>query len=405
MTSWPWPADEAGRLRELEELHALDTVPEPRFSAIASLAAHMCGTPLGLVNLVGRDKQYLKGRHGTEWTEMDRHDSFCQYTICGHQIMEIPDARADPRFRGNSIVVGEPYVRFYAGAPVIGAHGHALGTVCVADTRPRGLSDDQRQALTTLAGNTAGLLELHRHALRSDRMLRRVQEVEELKNQFLRTVNHELRTPLTSISSYLQLLQDGDLDEATEQRFLRIIERNSGRLRELLDRLLLMASLNAGTAVLTPERADLAALAHQTVAALAERARAGGLTMTVHAPEAVVACADAGRVRHALTQLLDNAIKFTPPGGRVEVTVRGDPAPTVEVCDTGIGIAPADVEHVFDDFYRSPEAEERAIGGVGIGLSIARRIIELHDGTLEIDSRPDGGTRVRLVLPAEGSCP
>ncbi|MBG0823602.1 GAF domain-containing sensor histidine kinase [Planomonospora sp. ID91781] len=404
MTSWPRPDDEAERVRELEELHALDAVPEPQFSSIATLAAHVCGTPIGLVNLVGHDTQYLKGRHGITWTEMDRRDSFCQYTICGDRIMEIPDAQADPRFHDNSVVVGEPYVRFYAGAPVVSGHGHALGTVCVADTRPRLLSDDQRQALTTLAGNTAGLLQLHHHALRSEQMLARMREVEELKNQFLRTVNHELRTPLTAISSYLQIICDGDLDEATEQRFLRVIKRNSDRLRDLLDELLLMASLNAGTAAFAPDQADLAALVHRTVAALAERVRTGQLTMTVHAPRAVMACADAGRVQHALTQLLDNAIKFTPPGGRIEVAAWSDPAPTVEVCDTGIGIGAADIEHVFDDFYRAPEAEERAIGGTGIGLSITRKIVELHDGTVQIDSRPDKGTRVRLILPAPLPC-
>ncbi|MBG0818527.1 GAF domain-containing sensor histidine kinase [Planomonospora sp. ID82291] len=403
MTSLPGSADENARQDDLDELHALDVVPEPEFSAIAELAAYVCRAPIGLVNLLGRDGQRFKGHHGVDASDVQGRVPFC--THVGRDLLEVPDTLDDERFRDESIVVRDPHVRFYAGAPVVSDHDHVLGTVCVMDPHPRRLSDEQRRALTTLAGNAAGLLKLHHYALQADQVLRRLQEVGELKNAFLRTVNHELRTPLTSIRSYLQLVQDGGLDEVTEQKFLRVIERNSDRILELIDELLLMASLNARTAPFLPDRVDLAVLAHRAVGQVIDRARAGRLTVTLHTPQPVMACADAGRVQHALVQLLDNAIKFTPPGGRIEVAAWNVPDPTVEVCDTGMGIAPADIEHVFDDFYRAGEAEERAIGGTGIGLSITRKIVELHDGTVQIDSRPEEGTRVRLILPAPLPCP
>ncbi|GII13259.1 sensor histidine kinase [Planomonospora parontospora subsp. parontospora] len=401
--SAPGPSDENARLDDLDDLHALDVVPEPEFSAIAELAAQFCRAPIGLVNLLGRGGQRFKGHHGVDASAVQGRVPFCAHV--GRDLLEVPDAVDDERFCGASLVVRDPHVRFYAGAPVVSGHDHVLGTVCVMDPRPRRLSDDQRRALVTLAGNAAGLLELHHYALQASQVVRRLQEAGELKNTFLRTVNHELRTPLTSIRSYLHLVRDGGLDAVTEQRFLEVIERNSDRILELIDELLLMASLTARTAPFAPDRVDLAVLAYRAVDQIIDRARAGRLTVTLHTPQAVMACADPARVQHALVQLLDNAIKFTPPGGRIEVAAWNDPDPTAEVSDTGMGIAPADIEHVFDDFYRAPEAEQRAIGGTGIGLSITRKIIELHDGTVRIDSDPADGTRVRLILPASPSCP
>ncbi|MBG0816518.1 HAMP domain-containing sensor histidine kinase [Planomonospora sp. ID82291] len=406
MASPPWPSDEAGRLQELRELHALDAVLEGDLRAIAEVAAYVCRTPIGVVNLMDADYQHFKGRHGIDLPGIGRRQmSFCSHAIRGRDVLEVRDALADERFRDDPAVRGEPYVRFYAGAPVVTGRGHALGAVFAADHRPRRLLGEQRRVLRTLAAGVAHLAELHHHVRRAELVERRMQELEEVKNQFLRTVNHELRTPLTSIRSYLQLLQDGDLDETTAQRFLSVIDRNSSRLGELLDRLLLIASLNARTTLFTPAPADLAALARQVADAAAERARAGGLTVTVRAPAPVMACADAVRTRYAIEQLLDNAIKFTPPGGRIEIAVHADPVPAVEVCDTGIGIDPGELDRVRDDFYRGVGAEDRAIGGAGIGLSLAEKIARMHGGDVRIDSRPGHGTRARLTLPGPVSCP
>ncbi|MBG0821878.1 GAF domain-containing sensor histidine kinase [Planomonospora sp. ID91781] len=397
MSSVPWPSDEAGRLAELQALHALDVLPEPSFTAIAALAAFACRAPIALVNLISATGQHFKGCYGTAAPGMDRRIAFCPHAICERSLLEVPDALADPRFRDDPLVSGEPYVRFYAGVPVL-SHDHALGTVCVMDHRPRRLSDDQRQALATLANDAVGLLQLHHHAARTDQVLARLRRIDAVKNQFLRTVNHELRTPLASIRSSVQLVRDGDLDPATQERFLEMIDRNSLRLEQLLDELLLMASLNAGSAAFTPARVNLAALARDAVHAVTAQGRTGQLAMAVHAPPAVMAWADPGRVRHALAHLVDNAVKFTPPGGAVTVTVTAGPAPAVEVVDTGIGIEEHDLEHVFDDFYRGDGTEDHAIGGTGVGLALVKKIARMHGGDVRIDSRPGAGTRVRLTL-------
>ncbi|MBG0830951.1 GAF domain-containing sensor histidine kinase [Planomonospora sp. ID67723] len=399
MASIPIPADEAERVAELATLQSLTAVPEPDFTAIAQLAATACQTPLALVTLIESEGQTYKGRVGITATHGGREATACSYVICSREVLEIPDALADERFLENPWVTGEPYVRFYCGAPIVTSHDHALGAVCVMDHMPRRLTEHQHQALTTLAAAVAGLMEARYYTQRADEIVTRLQEAEELKSQFLRTVNHELRTPLTSISSYLQLIQDGELDEVTEQKFLRVIERNSQRILALIDDLLLMASLNARTAAHHPGEVNLAELARRAVEKVTPAAREGHLVVAVHAPASVMVWVDAARLEHALTQVLDNAIKFTPPGGSVIAVVEGEPVPTIEVRDTGIGIAPADLEHVLEDFYRGGEAEERAIGGTGVGLSITNKIVQLHSGQVHIDSRPGRGTRVRISLP------
>ncbi|GAA3448119.1 sensor histidine kinase [Planomonospora venezuelensis] len=387
-------------MAELSTLQSLTNVPEPDFTGIARLAATVCQAPLALVTLIDAEGQTYKGRFGVTVTRGGREATACSYVICSRQVLEVPDALADERFTGNPWVTGEPYVRFYCGAPIVSSNDHALGAVCVMDHMPRHLSESQHQALTTLAASVAGQMEARYYTQRADEIISRLREVEELKNQFLRTVNHELRTPLTSISSYLQLIQDGGLDEVTEQKFLRVIERNSHRILTLIDDLLLMASLNARTAAHHPVEVDLAGLARRAVDKVQPVARSGHLVVAVHAPVPVMVWADSARLEHALAQVLDNAIKFTPPGGSVIVVVESEPVPTIEVRDTGIGITPADLEHVLEDFYRGGEAEDRAIGGTGVGLSITNKIVQLHSGHVHIDSRPGRGTRVRISLPS-----
>ncbi|GII03644.1 GAF domain-containing sensor histidine kinase [Planobispora takensis] len=399
MAEGPVPPDENDRLRELHKLEALDAPLDRDFQNVAELAASICRTPVALVNLVGGELQHLRGRVGVAGdVVVGRRTGLCPHVVSGRELLEVRDALADPRFRDDPLVAGEPYLRFYAGAPVIGGHGHVLGTVCVMDHRPRLLAEEQKRALRLLACHAAAMLELRHHARQGEKVARHLEEVADLKHQFLRNINHELRTPLTSIRSYLQLLQDGGLEEDTERDFLQVIERNSDRLLERLDELLLMASLSAHTAAFSPQRVDLAGLTRRAVEEAVAKSAGRDHDMRLRIATEAPVWADPDRLRYALVHLLDNAIKFTPAAGVINVTVTAVP-PAVEIHDAGIGIGEEDVEHVFEDFYRSREAEEQAIGGTGVGLSIVSRIVELHGGSVELRSTLHEGTCVRVTLP------
>jgi PAS domain S-box-containing protein len=146
----PLPEDEAGRLAALERLEVLDTPPEDDLDIVTRLAADRFGTAIALVSLVDRDRQWFKARHGLAASETCRRDSFCAHTLVGKTVMVVPDAAADPRFAHNPLVTGAPHIRFYAGAPLVLADGHAIGTLCVIDPAPR----------ETFSAHDAGILAL-----------------------------------------------------------------------------------------------------------------------------------------------------------------------------------------------------------------------------------------------------
>jgi len=160
----PVPTKEAKRLKVLWQYDILDTVPEEVFDDLTELAARICEAPIALISLVDEDRQWFKSKVGVTLTETSRDISFCAHAVKQQDLFIIPDASKDPRFAGNPLVISEPKIRFYAGAPLITPDGYALGTLCVIDKVPRELRFEQKQALRVLARHVMTQLELRRHA-------------------------------------------------------------------------------------------------------------------------------------------------------------------------------------------------------------------------------------------------
>jgi GAF domain-containing protein len=158
------PKNEIKRLKVLWQYDVLDTVPEEVFDDLTDLAAHICEAPVALISLVDENRQWFKSRVGLSLTETTRDISFCAHAILSDELLLISDASKDPRFRDNPLVTGPQRIRFYAGAPLITPDGHALGTLCVLDKKPRKLRSEQEKALRVLARHVVTQLELRRHA-------------------------------------------------------------------------------------------------------------------------------------------------------------------------------------------------------------------------------------------------
>lgn len=217
---------------------------------------------------------------------------------------------------------------------------------------------------------------------------------------FASSVSHELRTPLTTVLGHLELLlEDGDLpDRAAHQ--MRTVQRNAVRLRYLVSDLLDPAAHGQGAMVLSTASADLADLVVEAVESVMPAARGAGVTLTAQPHEPVRAVVDGDRVRQVIDNLVSNAVKYTNAGGQVDVQleVRGDQG-AITVTDTGIGIAPEDVERLFDPFFRAGRARDRMSPGLGLGLGIARSIVVAHGGRIEVSSSHGEGSSFRIHLP------
>lgn len=229
-------------------------------------------------------------------------------------------------------------------------------------------------------------------------------EADRLKDEFVALISHDLRTPLTSIIGYLELtLDDGNLTE--EQRnYLSIVDRNADRLLHLVNDLLFVARLEAGELDLHPNELDLVSVVRQSVAEAEPRAAAKGIDLSCEADGPVPVRADKGRMFQLLDNLVSNAIKFTPRGGDVRVSVGpANGVARLEVADTGIGIAPGEQDRLFQRFFRASTANEQQIPGTGLGLYIARAIVEAHGGSISVQSKPGAGTSFQIELPTEAS--
>lgn len=230
----------------------------------------------------------------------------------------------------------------------------------------------------------------------------KLRELGGMKDDFVALVSHELRTPLTSIRGYLELVLEGKSSGLSKEHgeFLGIVDRNAARLERLVDDLLFMARLGSGKLELSLQDTDLAALARESVGAATPRASAQAVKLECAVDEVPPVRGDPGRLGQLLDNLISNAVKFTPDGGRVDVRVfaqNGDVA--IEVADTGIGISSNEQSQLFQKFFRTSAAGERAIQGTGLGLSISKAIVEAHAGRIELESEEDIGTTIRVLLP------
>lgn len=226
--------------------------------------------------------------------------------------------------------------------------------------------------------------------------------LERLRDAFVAAVSHELRTPLTSMSGFLELLADEEHALGpTGRRYVEIIRRSNSRLCGAVEDLLLVAEIEAERLELRREPTDLADLAAAAVEAASPVAAESGVELVLDVNGRLPLEADAARLRHVLDNLVSNALKYTPSGGSVTLSARnGDGPLRVEVSDTGIGIPQEELGQVFSRFYRASTATRRAIPGTGVGLVIARAIVEAHGGTISLESSEGVGTRVRVALPA-----
>ena len=228
---------------------------------------------------------------------------------------------------------------------------------------------------------------------------------EERRKEFVANVSHELRTPLTNVRSYAETLRsaEGDIPQEMENSFLDIIISETDRMTHIVQDLLTLSRLDAGNTEMRFAPFSFRESVENVCRANAMEARRRGHTLTCTLAEDMPEIrGDRQRLEQVVTNILGNAIKYTPDGGHIAVTGGGSGRSVwVEVADDGIGIPEKDRDRIFDRFYRVDKARSRESGGTGLGLSIAKEIVERHHGSLRLVPREGQGTTIRLVLPID----
>jgi len=317
----------------------------------------------------------------------------------GTAVVRSADITADPRYGKNPPYDGMPQdhlpVRSYLAVPVNSPSRAVFGGLFFGHSET-GKFTERHERLALGVASWASV------ALENARLYVGVQEANRLKDEFLATLSHELRTPLNAILGYARMMRMGILAPRKQTHAVETIERNATALTQIVEDVLDVSRIVSGKMRLAVQPIDLIAIARQSLEAVRPAAEAKHISVeTAFDIDALSISADPDRLQQVLWNLMSNAVKFTGSGGRVTMAVtRNDANIEIAVTDSGVGIAPVFLPHVFERFRQAESGTNRERGGLGLGLAISRELIEMHGGTIHAESPGVGlGSTFRIVLP------
>lgn len=332
-----------------------------------------------------------------------------------------PNSRA---VRTNEVIITNDYMSATLGHPAVlvgpengmrpqsslsapmAVMGRIIGTIEVQSYEKAAYRDEHATAMRMAANLTAVAIENVRLLERESTARASAEESNRLKDEFLATVSHELRTPLTAILGWSRMLQGPSLDSDTAARAIETIKRNAKAQAQIIDDILDVSRIITGNLYLELHPVELAPVLESAMNVVRPTAEAKGIQIEVDfEPEPAAVPGDSNRLQQVFWNLLSNAVKFTPAGGKVTVRLRQvDSKAEIEVTDTGQGITAEFLPFVFDRFRQADSTSTRQHGGLGLGLAIARHLIEIHGGSIEARSQGQGqGATLTVRLPLVGS--
>lgn len=339
---------------------------------------------------------------------MPRNTALFSATFTGAGVVRLDDVTADPRFGKSAPHYGMPKghlpVRSYLAVPVVSRSGQVLGGMFFGHPEIGVFTKEHEDLATGIAGWAAVAIDNGRLYQESRKALDEAQTANRLKDEFLATMSHELRTPLNAVLGWAAILRGGECTEQTRDRAIETIERNARVQAQLVEDLLDVSRISSGKLQLDEKAISLIEVIDAVVDSVGPAAEAKGVILDRKLDRnAAMVIGDEKRLRQIVDNLVSNALKFTPSGGRIDVTLkRAAGVARMTVADTGQGIAPEFLPHVFDRFRQADSSTTRAHGGLGLGLSIVRHLVELHRGTVRAESAgPGRGATFIVDLPLD----
>ena len=424
-SSYPVAMDEEDRIAKLLEYQVLNNHNEPAFARLTELAKLFFNVPIVTITFMDKDTQYLKSQHGLgSLCTTTRAVAICNYTVLSNDVFVVPDLSLDSRFSQNPLITDHPYLRFYAGAPIILEEDnktYRLGSLCLMDTKPNHHFDEnQAELLTQFAALAADALKLQKNQ-------RNAKHANDMKSEFLANMSHEIRTPMNGIIGMVDMLDETVLN-SEQKEYINNIKVSTEHLLAIINGILDLSQVESGKMIIDSIPMNLSTLCNEVVSLFAVKARQRGLILDYHYTEALspYVKGDPVRLKQIVANLVNNAIKFTREGGRVTIDVKhvfncqcvecleADAKDTplsnkgehcdsmtlcIEVTDTGVGIKPESIEAIFDAYNQADKSTHRLYGGTGLGLSVCKSLVDLMGGHIKADSEVGVGTTFRVSLP------
>ncbi|WP_223808480.1 GAF domain-containing hybrid sensor histidine kinase/response regulator [Psychrobacter sp. YGAH215] len=435
---YPVAVEDAERINKLKKYQVLNNNEEPAFARLTELAKLFFNIPVVAITFMDEETQYLKSVHGLDGIcTTSRKVAICNYTVLSDEVLVLPDLTEDSRFSQNPLVTEAPYLRFYAGAPIImqeDGKTYRLGSLCLMDMQAHhDFTEKDADILAQFAAMAADALKLQdqqRHAKHAN----------EMKSEFLANMSHEIRTPMNGIIGMVEMLAETKLS-AEQQEYVDNIKVSNEHLLAIINGILDLSKVESGKMTIDSIPMNISSLCNEVVSLFAVKARQRGLTLDYHYTEALSPYikGDPVRIKQIMVNLVNNAIKFTREGGRVTIDVKHmennpyedkygnhksicshelqveqashyntddsgsvnhqDMTLCIEVTDTGVGIKPESLEAIFDAYDQANKSTHRLYGGTGLGLSVCKSLVELMGGYIEVDSAVGIGTTFTVLLP------
>jgi signal transduction histidine kinase len=399
MKQAPIPADDYLRVQHLHTLDILDSPPEDEFNDIVLLAARLCNTPISYISFLDENRQWFKAKVGVEMEEIPRDISFCGHAIVpGHDFFEVTDTLQDERFFDNPLVISMPDIRFYAGVQLVCRNGYKVGMLCVSDTKPNKLTDEQIFALKVLGNQVTKLLELRIIRKKSEEKTQKIESQNDILKKMLYIIAHDVRGPIGSLKNFFELSQSEDLDKKIKQEFVKMSVSQIDNTLRLLNNLVDWGNIQARKET-NNQKVFMHALVEEEIKILSLAAIVKNNRLINLISHSMEFRSDVNMIKFVIRNLLANANKYTKNGTITVYSDFNDQFDRIIIHDTGMGMSEDIVRELLQNnniFSTNGTSNEQ---GSGLGFKLVKDFIEKIDGHIDIDSTIGEGTSIILFFP------
>ncbi|GLB51892.1 sensor histidine kinase [Neptunitalea chrysea] len=393
--------NEARRLKDIKRLQILDTLPEQDFDEITKLASHICETPVALISIIDKDRQWFKSKVGLDISETPREVAFCNYAIAKpEEILEVENALNDDRFSSNPLVHGENPVIAYTGIPLVSEKGFAIGTLCTIDHKPKLLTKEQKESLKILASQVVRIFELRKANIELSHTTKELKKRYEELELFAGVVSHDMKSPLANISLTIDTLKKKldlyELEDEIVNTYLGYLKGSSMSMSNYIQGILDYYKSDH-TANDDVKKIELRPLLKKLMDIL-DVDHAYKIKLP---PKETVLYANENALHQILLNIITNSIKYcdkeTP---KITVSFAEDKEHYIlSVEDNGPGIKKEDQSKIFELFNNLDTTDRFGKRGTGIGLATVKKLVYSLDGTIRVESKLGKGTNFIFEIP------